>query len=864
MGFGSRSQSDNPAIVEAARAQSNGSPLNKDLQEQVKKILQNEVKAGRMEYATLVGKDTRIIVNANADRKGEPFDPGSLVSEMLKNPQQIKASEVVPWTDLLKEAAPLPEGFGNRDALIRYVVTPVRDPNSRQVVGALVFGDIVNDKRPIVEATLNAFGSGYSAVYLQQDSGFSLATALERSRADEEAQADISLPDTSLLEQAAAAKGQVVTERLDVRGRTYTVAAKAVPNQILETPDGPSPVYSDRPTAILVRGTPENSLNQLLKASFQQEAVVLFLSVMVIILWSLIFRYSILRPLQNLKQATQAFTTGNRTVRTQVFSNDEVGQLAQQFNRLADRISASESALASEAARQEQQAKEAKALSDIIVRIRRSLKVDSIAQVAVEEVRELLRVDRVIILQFQPDSLVAEVIAEVQYGKSVTLGQTVQDPLGLETPEQYAGQQVWHLSNVANEAVNDRHRAALQQFEANAELVATIQCNGQRFGLLCAHSCAEPRLWEGAEINLLSQIAAQIGYALDQAQLLSERQAALYESEQRKEALQQQILTLLNEVEGASHGDLTVRADVTVDDLGTVADFFNSIIESLRDLVTQVKQSAAQVNTLLGENEGAMQQLAEESRRQAADTTHILNSVEEMSQSIATVASSAHQAATVARAASSVAEMGDAEMDATVQSIQLLRETIDATAQQVRQLGSTSEQISRVVSIINDIAVQTDLLAINAGIEATRAGEHGRGFTIVATEVGELAARSTTATREIEQIVQTIQREITAVVAAMERGTRQVAGGSHAVKNARQSLLQIVRVSHEIDTLVQSISETTVSQAETSRSVTQLVKNVAQVSGRTLDASYRVVGALRETVNVAQSLQDSVETFKVE
>jgi methyl-accepting chemotaxis protein len=185
------------------------------------------------------------------------------------------------------------------------------------------------------------------------------------------------------------------------------------------------------------------------------------------------------------------------------------------------------------------------------------------------------------------------------------------------------------------------------------------------------------------------------------------------------------------------------------------------------------------------------------------------------------------------------------------------------TAKKVKRLGESSQQISKVVSLINQIALQTNLLAINAGIEAARAGEEGQGFAVVAEEVGELAARSAAATKEIEQIVENIQQETASVVEAMELGTTQVVEGTHLVEDAKQSLSQILEVSRQIDALVQSISSATVSQVETSQTITELMKDIAKVSERTSDSTRRVAGSLQQTVEIAQELQASVGTFKV-
>ncbi len=349
----------------------------------------------------------------------------------------------------------------------------------------------------------------------------------------------------------------------------------------------------------------------------------------------------------------------------------------------------------------------------------------------------------------------------------------------------------------------------------------------------------------------------QLGQAHQQAEELAE------ERRKQNEALQGDLLQFLNNVEGASEGDLTVRAEITAGEIGIVADFFNAIIESLRDIVTQVKQAANQVNSSVGNNEGAINQLADEATRQATQIANTLNSVEQMTLSIQEVADNARAAAEVARTASTTAETGGAAMERTVESISQLRSTVAETAKKVKRLGESSQQISKVISLINQIALQTNLLAINASIEAARAGEEGRGFAVVAEEVGELAAQSTAATKEIEQIVENIQLETSEVVEAMELGTSQVVEGTRLVEETKQSLGQIVEVSRQIDQLVQSISGATVSQAQTSESVTKLMEEIAQISEKTSDSSRTVSGSLQETVAIAQQLQASVGAFKV-
>jgi methyl-accepting chemotaxis protein PixJ len=523
------------------------------------------------------------------------------------------------------------------------------------------------------------------------------------------------------------------------------------------------------------------------------------------------------------------------------------------------------------AAQKQGVAERAQQLNEIISRVRESLKVEEIYHAAVTRVREAMKTDRVVVYLFDSNWQGTIVAESVGSGWPSSLGANIADPCFAEQyVEKYKRGRVKATENIYDAGLTKCYLAQLEPFKVKANLVAPILAEGKLLGLLVTHQCSNTRPWQEADITFFKQVAIQVGYALDQAALLEQREQAriaaeMVSSEQRreKETLQLQLLELLSDVEGAARGDLTVRADVTTGEIGTVADFFNAVIESLRGIVTQVKQAATQVNSSLGANEEAIHQLNTEALKQAEETTRTLDSVEQMTRSIQQVAENARQAAAVARMASSTAESGGMAIDRSVQNIQNLRDTVAETAKKVKRLGESSQQISKVVSLINQIALQTNLLAINAGIEAARAGEEGQGFAVVAEEVGELAARSAAATKDIEKIVENIQQETAEVVKAMELGTTQVVEGTHLVEDAKQSLSQILEVSRQIDALVQSISSATVSQAETSQAVTELMKEIANVSLRTSNSTRQVSTSLKETVGIAAQLQASVGTFKV-
>ncbi|WNZ24375.1 GAF domain-containing protein [Leptolyngbya sp. NK1-12] len=510
-------------------------------------------------------------------------------------------------------------------------------------------------------------------------------------------------------------------------------------------------------------------------------------------------------------------------------------------------------------------------LNQAVSKMRETLEPQEIFNTVLQDTRQSLAADRTVVYLFNQNwegTIVAESVADDYLA---ALGAQIADPCFADKyVEKYRKGRVQATSNIRQANLTECHINQLEAFQVKANLVAPVLVKGKLLGLLIAHQCSAPRQWQEADIRFMRQIAIQLGFALEQANLFSQKEQARLEAEalseqrqQQKELLQQQIVNLLGHVEGAAGGDLTVRAEVTAGELGTVADFFNAIIESLRHIVTQVKQSAMQVNTALGQNEDAVQRLADEAQQQAEETTRMLTAVEQMTASIQAVAQSAQQAAQVARTASVTAETGGNAMDLTVHNILSLRETIGDTAKKVKRLGESSQQISRVVSLINQIALQTNLLAINAGIEAARAGEEGQGFAVVAEEVGDLAARSAEATQEIEKVVAAIQRETSQVVESMEQSTVQVVEGTRLVEAAKRSLQEIVEVSRQIDQLVQSISAATVSQVATSEAVSQVMQQMTQVAERTSDSSRQVSTAIQQTVAIAQELQQSVEAFNV-
>ncbi len=345
---------------------------------------------------------------------------------------------------------------------------------------------------------------------------------------------------------------------------------------------------------------------------------------------------------------------------------------------------------------------------------------------------------------------------------------------------------------------------------------------------------------------------------------ISELQHKAVELEQAKEDLQRQVIRLLDDVEGAARGDLTVQAEVTADVLGAVADSFNLTIQNLREIVQQVKIAARHVNKNATDSEAFARGLSADALRQAEELAVTLNSVQVMTDSIKRVAESAREAEEVARAASATALRGGEAVERTVAGILEIREKVAETTRKVKRLAESSQEISKIVALISTIASRTNLLALNASIEAARAGEAGRGFAIVADEVRQLADRAAKALKEIEQIVLQIQSETGSVMTAMEDGLQQVIQGTRLAEQAKRSLDDIIQVANRIDALVRTITADTVEQTETSQAVAQVMQSVEMTAQETSQEAQRVSGALANLVGVARDLLNSVERFKVE
>ncbi|CAD5911468.1 Putative methyl-accepting chemotaxis protein sll0041 [Planktothrix tepida] len=343
-----------------------------------------------------------------------------------------------------------------------------------------------------------------------------------------------------------------------------------------------------------------------------------------------------------------------------------------------------------------------------------------------------------------------------------------------------------------------------------------------------------------------------------------EAQRKAKEQEDARDDLHRQVIRLLDDVEGAARGDLTVTAEVTANVLGAVADSFNLTIQNLREIVVQVKQAARQVSKGATDSATFAKDVAGDAFRQAEELAATLNSIQVLTDAIQRVAESSREAEEVARSAAAVATKGGEAVQMTVAGILKIRETVAETSREVKRLGESSQEISKIVAIISQIASRTNLLALNASIEAARAGEAGKGFAIVADEVRQLADKSAKSLKDIEQIVMQIQSQTNTVMMAMSQGHQQVIEGTRLAEQAKRALDDIIQVTNRIDVLVRSITADTVEQNETARAVAQVMRAVEHSAQETSQEAQGVSSALTKLVGVARDLLTSVERFRVD
>ena len=323
------------------------------------------------------------------------------------------------------------------------------------------------------------------------------------------------------------------------------------------------------------------------------------------------------------------------------------------------------------------------------------------------------------------------------------------------------------------------------------------------------------------------------------------------------------VLDLLDEMGDLSEGDLTVRAQVKENITGAIADSINYTIDSLRDVVTEINRASEQVNTATGAAQSTSTALLEAAEMQSQQIMETTEAVTGMTTSIQQVSSNANQAAQVAQRSLQAATQGSQAVQNTIAGMNGIREQIQETSKRIKRLGESSQEIGEIVELISDITEQTNILALNAAIQAASAGEAGRGFTVVAEEVQRLAERSSEATKQISAIVKTIQTDTNSAVAAMEKSTEGVVEGARLSDAAGQALTEIETVTNNLARLIQSISSATEAQNITASQVAKNMEQIQEITTLTTQGTKQTAESVGQLTTLAGELRQSVAGFKL-
>ncbi|MDD3449420.1 MAG: methyl-accepting chemotaxis protein [Gammaproteobacteria bacterium] len=337
----------------------------------------------------------------------------------------------------------------------------------------------------------------------------------------------------------------------------------------------------------------------------------------------------------------------------------------------------------------------------------------------------------------------------------------------------------------------------------------------------------------------------------------------LQASTEQNQRNQEAILRLLDEMGDLADGDLTVQATVTEDFTGAIADSVNYAVEQLRSLVSAINSTAVQVASASQETRTTAANLAEASRHQAKEISAATATINDMAVSIEGVSENASESAQVSRRAVEIANKGHQTVQNTIHGMDNIREHIQETAKRIKRLGESSQEIGNIVSLINDIAEQTNILALNAAIQAATAGEAGRGFAVVADEVQRLAERSGNATKQIEALVKTIQTDTNEAVISMEQSTTEVVGGARLAEEAGVALEEIDAVSKHLAELIESISAAARQQSTSASQASQTMKVIEEITSQTLTGANATAESIGKLADLAGGLRNSVADFRL-
>ena len=366
------------------------------------------------------------------------------------------------------------------------------------------------------------------------------------------------------------------------------------------------------------------------------------------------------------------------------------------------------------------------------------------------------------------------------------------------------------------------------------------------------------------EARLVEDTDTDFGYIALQLNHATERAAKAMQDEESQRNLQRSVTEFLTVVSQIARGDLTLRGAVTSDALGNVVDSVNYMLDNFTAVLRRVRDAANDVSTGANQILGASERMATGATQQDHEITNTSSAVEELTVSMKQVSNNAEASAEAARRALDAAEQGNRSVRDTLEGMQRIRSSVQATAKKIKSLGDRSLEISEIINVINDITEQTNLLALNAAIEAARAGEAGRGFAVVADEVRKLAEHSRTATKDIAALIKAIQAETNEAVVVMEEGTREVEVGARLADQAGKALEAISAVVRQSAELVQEISLASKQQVRGTEGVANAMQIISNITRQTSQGARQTARSTEQMVKMSEQLNEALSQFRVQ
>ncbi len=345
--------------------------------------------------------------------------------------------------------------------------------------------------------------------------------------------------------------------------------------------------------------------------------------------------------------------------------------------------------------------------------------------------------------------------------------------------------------------------------------------------------------------------------------LLRDARQRIEESARENQKNEEAILRLLNEISGLAEGDLTVQATVSNDFTGAIAEHINHVVSALRNLVNTINDTVVQVSSAATETQTTAIHLADATDHQAHQISTVVTAINEMAISIEDVSSNARNSSRVAKISVDTAHDGVSAVHDSINGMEHIREQIQETSKRIKRLGESSLEISEIVELINDLTDQTNILALNAAIQAAMAGDAGRGFAVVADEVQRLAERSTDATKQIEALVKTIQSDTNEAIASMERSTSEVVSGTKLAKTAGETLTKVESVSNELNDLSHNISVAASQQSNAANNISETMNVIQDLTTQTAAGTSETSASISNLADLAHGLRSSVAGFKL-